>query len=301
MSTPPEADTTEAPDSRAGVIHDIGYRRYGGARLGRGQARLALFDYSLRSLFGFGRRARAKVLPLGLAGVLLLPAVISVAVTAGLGAPPLAFGQYHYFLQPAVALFLATQAPVLVTGDQRHQVLGLYFSRPLERVDYVAAKVGALFTGMLIVLVAPLVLLYLGELLAGLDVIERTTRFFRALGGAVVLAALLSSLGLALTAFTRRRAFGIASIIAVFLISSGIVSVLRQLATQAGSETVREYAGLFAPFDLIDGFQGWALGVTGTQYPPPTEPAGPAYAAMTGAMIVVLVLVVWWRYRRVQA
>ncbi len=296
-----EQEAVRAPEAPGGVIHDIGYRRYDGPRLGRGYARRVLFGYSLRSLFGLGRWARSKVLPFGLAGLVWAPAVIMVAVTAALDVQAIPFARYQYFLQPVIALFLATQAPVLVTGDLRHGVLPLYFSRPLLRFDYVAAKLTALFAGMLIVVVTPLVILYLGELLAGMDAVERTSRFFPALGGAVVLAAVLSCVGLALTAFARRRAFGIAAIIAVFLATSGIVAVLRQLGQAAGAEALPRYAGLLNPFDLVDGFQGWALGVSGTAHPPPAGLAGVAYLTVTAALIAAPVLLVWWRYRRVPA
>lgn len=298
MSMPPEVRANSS--GAAGVIHDIGYRRYSGPRLGRGHARRSLFVYSLRTLFGLGRRARSKVLPFGLAGVLLVPALISVAVTAALGFDAMALGRYLFAMQAVVALFLATQTPVLVTGDFRHTVLGLYFSRPLQRGDYVAAKMGALFTGTVILLVAPLLLLYLGEMLAGRDPLQRTAAFLPAFGGAVVLAAVLTSVALALTVFTRRRAFGIASIIAYFLISGGVVGILRQLATQTGNETLADYVGLFAPFPLVDGFQGWALGVNETIYPPPGGTVAVAYAAATVAMIVGPAAIVWWRYRKVR-
>src|SRR5512141_3213631 len=63
-------------------IFDLGYRRYDGARLGRRHAIYALFVYSLRSDFGIGRSGRAKIVPIGLAIVAALPAVVSIAVRA---------------------------------------------------------------------------------------------------------------------------------------------------------------------------------------------------------------------------
>ena len=41
-----------SPAGTSGVIHDIGYRRYDGQRLGRAQIARALCWHSLRSAFG---------------------------------------------------------------------------------------------------------------------------------------------------------------------------------------------------------------------------------------------------------
>src|SRR5260221_203070 len=46
-----------------GVIHDIGYQTYDGPRFGRGKIAIALCWHSFRSAFGFGRGAKAKILP----------------------------------------------------------------------------------------------------------------------------------------------------------------------------------------------------------------------------------------------
>ena len=47
----------------AGVIHDIGYQRYAGPRLGRRHVVTALYLHSLRTAFGLGRSANAKIFP----------------------------------------------------------------------------------------------------------------------------------------------------------------------------------------------------------------------------------------------
>jgi ABC-2 type transport system permease protein len=47
----------------SGVIHDIGYQRYTGPRLGRGYAIRSLYLHSLRTAFGLGRSAKAKIFP----------------------------------------------------------------------------------------------------------------------------------------------------------------------------------------------------------------------------------------------
>ena len=64
------------------VIHDIGYRHYDGPRLGRAYAVRSLYLHGLRAAYGLGRPAKAKIMPFFLFAIMLLPAAISVAVTA---------------------------------------------------------------------------------------------------------------------------------------------------------------------------------------------------------------------------
>ena len=51
------------------VIHDIGYQRYTGPRLGRGAVFGALYVHGLRAAFGLGRTAKAKIFPWLVVGI----------------------------------------------------------------------------------------------------------------------------------------------------------------------------------------------------------------------------------------
>ena len=77
MSSPSEPATTNRP---AGVIHDLGYRPYGGPRLSDGQVAWSFFVTGLRNTYGLGRSGRSKVLPMIMLGMMLLPALILVGV-----------------------------------------------------------------------------------------------------------------------------------------------------------------------------------------------------------------------------
>ena len=55
-----------------GVIHDIGYQRYTGPRLGRGYAVRSLYAHGLRTAFGLGRSAKAKIFPWSVVGIVML-------------------------------------------------------------------------------------------------------------------------------------------------------------------------------------------------------------------------------------
>ena len=65
-----------------GVIHDLGYRRYEGQRLGRPAIIRALYWHSLRSAFGIGRGARAKIVPIFTFILMCLPAIVNAVAVA---------------------------------------------------------------------------------------------------------------------------------------------------------------------------------------------------------------------------
>ena len=289
------------PELAAGVIHDIGYRHYDGPRLGRPHAVRAVFVHSLRGVYGLGRPARAKVLPFLLLAIVCAPALISGAVTAVTPLPPIPYVHYAYYLQIAVMVFLAAQAPQVVTGDLRFRTLSLYFSRPLERDDYVLAKLAALATGLFALLAAPLLIIYVAVLLshthAASDVLNETGRLLVGLTGVAVDAVLLAAIGMAISAFTRVRAFAVVGIIGLYLVTSSVAGIVGGV-TRASD--VGAAFGLLSPFSLLDGFQAWALRV---QAATPLEPGrlGWAYALVVVVDVALAVAVLHWRYRRIES
>ena len=106
MTTEPE---------RAGSIYDLGYRSYGGTRLGRRHAVRTVYVESLRSAFGLGRRASSKVIPVILLVIVLLPAAVHLGIAAAsrqqmdIVKPE----DYSSFVEVILALFVAAQAPEL--------------------------------------------------------------------------------------------------------------------------------------------------------------------------------------------
>ena len=115
----------------------------------------------------------------------------------------------------------------------------------------------------------------------------------------VVVSALLAGVGLVASAFTVRRAFAAGAIIAVFLILSGVVTVL---VNRVGLEGPLALIALLDPFALMDGVSAFLFGVE------PTMPAIlrtdlPTWlfaAAAVGVSLGCLGLLVV-RYRRIAA
>ncbi|WP_173266334.1 ABC transporter permease [Streptomyces pacificus] len=268
-------------------IHNIGYRNYDGARLGRAYARRSLFAQSLRGAYGLGRSARSKVLPMILFGVMCVPAavIVAVAVATEMRELPLDYTRYAIFTQAVIGLFLAAQAPQTVSRDLRFRTVPLYFSRPVERVDYVLAKFGAMASALFVLTAAPLLVLYLGSLLAKMDLADQTKGFAQALVSVALLSLLFGGLGLVMAALTPRRGFGVAAVIAALTITYGAVSTVQAIAYETGSGGAVQWLGLFSPVTLIDGVQTAFLGASSS------FPGGLGPGTGTGAVYLLAVLV----------
>lgn len=284
-------------------IHNIGYRNYEGQRLGRAYERRSLFSQSLRGAYGLGRSAKSKVLPMILFAVMCLPAaiVVAVAVATKSGKLPMEYTEYAIMTQPIIGLFLASQAPQSVSRDLRFKTMSLYFSRPIERSDYVFAKYGAMASALFILTAAPLVVLYLGSLLAEMDFTDQTKGFAQGMVSVTVLSVLFGGIGLVLAALTPRRGFGVAAVIATLTISYAAVSLIQEIARASDSEGVIQWFGLFSPASLIDGFQTAFLGAPST-FPGGAGPGigvGVVYLLVVSGLIVGSYAVLMLRYRKV--
>ncbi|MET7437051.1 ABC transporter permease [Streptomyces sp. NPDC005496] len=267
-------------------IHNIGYRNYDGPRLGRAYARRSLYSQSLRGAYGLGRSVKSKVLPMLLFVVMCVPALIMVAVAVATKAKdlPLDYTRYAIVMQAVIGLYVASQAPQSVSRDLRFKTVPLYFSRPIETADYVRAKYAALASAMFVLTAAPLLVLYVGALLAKLDFADQTTGFAQGLVSVALLSLLFAGIGLVVSAVTPRRGFGIAAVIAVLTISYGAVSTLQAIADSQSSTSAVPWIGLFSPVTLIDGVQTAFLGASSS------FPGGEGPTSGQGVVFLVVVL-----------
>lgn len=254
-----------------GNIYDIGYQAYDGPRLGRRAALGALFRQALRACYGLGRGGRAKIVPVTLGVMALLPAVLAIGISAlaaqapGGGdileeASPVRFATYHGLISILVMLFAAAQGPELFGRDQRYGVLPLYFSRVLTRIDYAVAKTGGLWVALLLMIVVPQVLLLVGRIFVAPDPVQGFQEEIGAvpqfMAQAVLTAGLLGSLTALVASHTPRRAYATAIIIAIFIIPSIVVGLV---GTLVGQDSARLLV-LFSPGDILDGTNAWIYG-----------------------------------------
>ena len=219
--------------SPQGEVYDLGYRHYDGPREGRLRAHKALWVDGIRTVLGIGRGWGSKVLPVVLFICVITPALVAAIIASVVGLPDFELfrhEEYYAIVLIVVALFAAIMAPELLCPDRRDGVIGLYLVRPLTRTDYVAARWFAFFSMTLMFVLAGQVVLFAGLVLAAtepLDYIrENWADVPRFLLAGLALAAFTTTVPLAVSAFTTRRAYATAFVIAVFFISAPVAGVL---------------------------------------------------------------------------
>lgn len=262
------------PITRAGNIYDLGYRSYEGPRLGRAHAIRSLVVHSFRTTFGLGRSGRAKVAPIFFGAIALLPAVIIVGgltVAARFGferqldeTDLIGFDNYFSAITAIVVLFCAAQAPELFGRDQRHGVLALYFARALRRSDYAFGRLLGFMLAVLLLLLLPMTLLFLGRVLLPADIAAAFSANLPnvppVLAQGIVIAALYGGLSMAVSAYSPRRAYATAGIMALLILPAVVTGILISI----GSSVVGTALVLLSPNTILDGtnalFFGHPLG-----------------------------------------
>ncbi len=303
---PAGATTGASTGAPTGVIHDIGYRPYSGPRLGERAVARALFVTGLRNCFGLGRSGRSKILPMTLFGLMLLPALILVGILVqarkllGLDDHIVAYSVYPVTTQLLISIFVASQAPALISRDLRFRTITLYLARPTRRSTYVLVRMASLTAATFVLIASPLLLMYVGGLLAELPVGRETGRFLAAAFAALLLAACLSGLAALVAALTLRRGLAVAAVIIVLLVSYTVVSIIQGISFDTGHETVGEVAGLFSPYTLVNGVQVFLFDSQESTATPPTGTGmGLAYVAATAVTVLGTVGAMLARYRRI--
>lgn len=293
------------PADATGIIHDIGYRRYDGPRLGRSYAIRSLYVHGVRTAFGLGRTARAKIFPWSVVGLVSLVAAIVTVIRTQTGQPVVSYWEFPSGISMLTILFCAVVAPELVSRDLRGAVLPLYFSRPLTRSDYALAKLGALMTAAFLLLAGPQTLMFAGGAFTVgefADVWPELGEFAKGLVVSAITAATFASLALLVASLAGRRAVAAAMIVALFLVTTPVYGVLMGLA-YAGSpdgqltgsaETMAQLAGLVSPMTLVDGVAQWLFDARDR-----LGPYGPLYAVVTAAIVAGSLALLLLRYRKV--
>ena len=281
------------------VIHDLGYRPYAGPRLGEAAIARALVVTGLRNAFGLGRSARSKVLPFVLLGLNLLPAVVlvGVMVLVGLEELPMGYAQYASTTQVLLSIFVAAQAPVLLSRDLRTGSIALYQARPLRASTYALARWASLLVATLVFLWLPVVLLYAGALLGELDAGEATKDASLALLLGLLLGLLVTGVGSLIASWSTRRGFAVVATIAVLLIANGVVTAVQGISLDEDQERVGEVAGLFSPYSLYRGVAD-AFADGGSPTPPTGTALQVAYVAVLLLSSAACLAALVWRYRR---
>lgn len=217
------------------AIHDLGYRRYEGEREGPRGAWIAIFTQGVRTMFGLGRTAKAKAVPVFVGIITLLQVIASLfASSVSQGQLPVRFGNV---LEPSIilyVLFVAAQAPEVFSRDQQHRILPLVLTRASSRQAYVTARLASIVASLFILVFSCLFLLYIGEIGLAADPVKKFGEvghhFFPVMTMCVLISLAIGALAAGVSSWTPRRAFGTASIIAIFLLLEAIAKGLDDLS-----------------------------------------------------------------------
>ena len=313
MTAPNPAATSPAASSPAGSIYDLGYRHYEGKRNGRAYAMWSLFVEGLRNVWGFGRPMTAKAAPFILAGLYALPAVFQLAFSSVIAQRVATTGQaanlldYHSYFEDfyyLVTFFIVAQAPELVCRDQRYQVLPLYFTRSMGRIEYALSRLGSLATALFVLLLVPYVALFVGDVLMKPDTFaaigDELPTALPSIPAAALIAVCLAALSLAISSFSPRRAYSAIGIVAYVLLMEAIPAAIYSIG-QSGGWAWSDKLFLLTPITSLIGALSWLFGQPlDPEFVSGSLTAG-AYLAASIASAGVFIAVLMYRYRRMPA
>jgi ABC-2 type transport system permease protein len=219
-----------------GAVYDRGYRPYEGVRGGRASARWALYRLTLRRALGLRRSWRQKVLPWTLLGLVTIPAMVDVGVRYATRDTPFPEIDFEFItfreyvgVSTLLLLFVAVSAPDVLCPDRHDRVLPLIFSRQLTGVDYVLAKIGAIFTIVFGFSFLPQMVLFIGQMLVSDDgalnyLTDTADVLWKVPLSAAILAIYFTVISLAVASLTDRRIVGGLAFLGAMLIPSVVSS-----------------------------------------------------------------------------
>jgi ABC-2 type transport system permease protein len=285
---------TEQPTQPYGEIYDLGYKHYDGPRLGRSHAIQALVIYSIKRGLGIRKKWTSKIMPVILYIAAYAPALIVAGIMSFLpDQVNFGYGDLNGFISIAVLIFAAGLAPEMLSDDRRENVLSLYFSRALTRMDYLLSKAIAMGVLMGTMVFGPPLVLFIAKVLLANDPISYFAHHLgdigRILAYGTLVASYFGSIGLAIAAYTNRK--GIAS--AIFIGGLFLVTAIANALFDAVEGTLHDYIVLFSPLDLLESISQWIYG--GNQGAAMYTLKGPVYLV---GVIVVIAIAASIMYRR---
>jgi ABC-2 type transport system permease protein len=287
-------------EHRYGEIYDRGYQHYLGQRLGRGHAIWALITYSMKRAMGIKKSWTAKVIPFILYLAVIGTVVVVIGIEAFLksaGTVAMSYPDYFTFIYLIEGAFVATIAPEMLCGDRRENVLALYFSRAISRLDYVLAKLSATAILTMTMSVVPAVLLWLFRQLLADRPLHALTTNIDDLGRVVLVGTLIALYlgcgGLVISSFTGRKSIATAIIFIGYAVLEGFTNALIEAFD---SQRAKEVLSLISPANLLNGLAAKLFGTWNTvETGYPGFSAG-VYVAVALGIILIGIMVMVWRY-----
>lgn len=280
-------------------ILDRGYRKYEGERSGIWGSIRSLAWHTTRSILGLGRPARHKIFPIIVMVVAFVPSLAFLAIAILIGdlgddvRPE--YWEFFGFSFTAALLFTALVSPEAIVRDRSDGMFTLYLSTPLTRPTYLAAKVIAVLGTLSIIVIGPAMLAFLGYTVQSMGPDGFASWLWvaaRIVAGGVCIGLVYTSVSMAASSLTDRRAFASVAIILLMLGMSIAVSVMVESAEL--SSHLRLLDPLSVPLELA----ARLFGARTTEY----EDVGtPMVVLANAAWFAGGVAVVAARYRKMQA
>jgi ABC-2 type transport system permease protein len=251
-----------------GAVYDLGYTPYDGERRGRKGARSTVFADGIRRVLGIRRKGRRKILPWALLAIAIIPPIafvgISFFIPVDVDSAFNANAQHAQFfaLGGTIAmLFTALAAPELLIPDRKDGVLSMLSSRPLTSNDYLAARFASLIAIVLGFLLAPQLVLYVGQagthpdgVLRGL--IDGADALPRVLAVAAIYTMAFVPLGFVIASLSNRKAVATSIYLATMIGLTAFAEAIVQNATFTGGRWV----ALLTPINTADAANSWIFG-----------------------------------------
>ncbi|MBA2452436.1 MAG: ABC transporter permease subunit [Chloroflexia bacterium] len=287
------------PQQPYGEVFDRGYQHYQGERLGRSYAIRALIIYSIKRGLGIKKKWTAKIIPFILYSIAYLPAIVITAIISFFpGETGLGYSSLYGFLDFVILIFAASVAPEMLCDDRRENVLPLYFSRPISRLDYLLSKISAMGILMATLVFGPALMLFAGRALTDDNpaswLVNNLDEVLRIAAYGVLLSAFYAAIGLTIATFTTRKGVASAIMIVGVIILSGFANGLYFAIDDPATNPVV----FLSPFDVLDGARAWVFGtgLGGGSMAGDADLPGFSYGLVIAAIVGVAAAVMHRRY-----
>ena len=252
--TSPANSVSPAIAERYGEVFDRGYQHYEGSRHGRAGSIWALTRFSMARAMGLKKSWTAKVIPILVYIGAAMTAIIPIGIESFTDQVVLTYDQFFNIIFLLIGVFVATIAPEMLCGDRRENVLSLYFSRPITRLDYVLAKLLATALLTLTVTFVPAFVLWLGRNLLADSPLSALGNhlgdLLRIMLAGILIAFYLGAGGLMIASFTGRKAIAVAVTIVGFLVLETLANTLLEVVPARWENLVI----LLSPTNTISAF-----------------------------------------------
>jgi len=294
-------------------ILERGYRRYDGPRLGVGAAMRSVIRFTVQRCLGIHRPARTKVFPILVIVLAYVPTIVYVGVTvlgnrlqkSGVPGRSMAnafvpsYAGNYLSITLAIIVFAAFVAPEVLCPDRRTGLLGLYLASPLGRLTYLMSKAAAVLLLTMVVTVGPPTILLIGYATQGFGpsgLAGWASTIARILGAGVAVAVLTTAVSLAISSITTRKAAASAAFLALVVGLSGLLTVLVVQGEGTNRWGLLNLSTL--PYETV--FRVFGEPSPLSLNAESEVPVGLIGAAYLG-WLLLSVVVITWRYRRVDA